>query len=396
MTDPSAPGTEPHQDGDGESQTPPSYGQQGQPQQPPVYGQQPPSPGQQPGYGQQPAYGQQQSGYGQPQQPPSYGQQPSAYGQPQQPPSYGQQPPAYGQPYGQQPQQPSYGQQQQQYGGVPAYGQPQQPGGPVPPPYGYGGQPPYPGSLSPRSGGKRGMWLGIGGGAVVIIAVIVLIVATGSGKGNGKSASASPTATASASPTLSGPAAPSSMLTGKDIAASSCPQNSGSGPWEAKAPSLPQNVSWCGMMTGGNEQSLSNAQGAELYFTDPGNFGSYTNVIGIDTYGNSLDGPINGGAAFVFNGKFTNFSSALNSLETNDQSGDNFQFYNVPPGPHGGVMQCGQYSDTKDQLYGAYCVWATPTTLGNIEIDYNNGLNNGINLDATAISIRDALEVSKG
>jgi hypothetical protein len=123
------------------------------------YGQQP----QQSPFGQQPGYGHQPQ---QPQQPP-YGGQPGYGQQPgqQQPGQPGQQQLGYGQqPYGQ----PGYGQQPPY--GQPGYGQP-------PGQYGYG-QPGFPGGAPQQSsGGKKGLWIGLGALVVVLaLAAVALFV----------------------------------------------------------------------------------------------------------------------------------------------------------------------------------------------------------------------------
>lgn len=360
MFDPGAPGAGPYQGGGG--QAPPAYGQQ------PGYGQQPPA-------------------YGQPQQaPPGYGQQPSAFGQ--QP---GYQPPVYGQP------QPAYGGQQQ------AYGQPQQAYGGqqygAAPGYGYGQQQ-FPGSQPPRRGGRTGLWLGIGGGAVAVIAAIVVVVAmTGSGKKSGGT-SASPGASSTAVPST--PAAPSSMLSGKNYMSPSCPAATGSGPWMAKQPAAAVGSPFCGFYMDKNDLSATEVQGAEIFFKKPGNFGKYTNAVMAETDPNSgsstyVDSPFNGMTAYDFNGKFTNDSSALKSMELNDSFDRQVPVYNVPAGPHGGTMQCGEvaYSYNAGTFHDQFCVWVTPTTLGSVDYDDLNGFV-PMNLDAMAISVRDALEVPAG
>ncbi|MFN8516197.1 MAG: hypothetical protein U0232_29440 [Thermomicrobiales bacterium] len=135
-----------------------------QPQQQGGYGAQQPT---QVGYGQQPT----QAGYGTQQQA-NYGQQPTQVGYGQQQADYGQQPQAgYGQqqPNYAQPQQANYGQQPQA-----AYGQQQH----------YGMQQP-PAQPAARSGGRRGLLIGIlaviGVIVVFLVGAIVISAATGNG-----------------------------------------------------------------------------------------------------------------------------------------------------------------------------------------------------------------------
>lgn len=84
-----------------------------------------------------------------------------------------------------------------------------------------------------------------------------------------------------------------------------------------------------------------------------------------------------------FNGKF-NPAQAMSVLE----SGDDETFHSVPAGPHGGLMACAeQYPNVAD------CVWATSTTLCDIDIEDTSLELVGTHADANAIRIRDAVEV---
>jgi hypothetical protein len=92
--------------------------------------------------------------------------------------------------------------------------------------------------------------------------------------------------------------------------------------------------------------------------------------------------------SITFTGLEGTFSpqAAASSVETSIAS--NYTFTSVPPGPHGGVMACGPVSSES-----ASCVWATPTTLCLIMIIDTTQQLVGPNAAASAVSIRDVLEV---
>jgi hypothetical protein len=348
-------------------------------------------PGLTPGYGQQSYPGQQEAGQSQYGQQLPYGAPPGyppapPYGQ-QQP--YGQQPP-YGeqQPYGQQP---PYG-QQQPYGQQPPYGE-QQPYGPPPGygpgqvPYGQYGPIPLPAYLPPpRRSGRIG-WLIAGVTAAAIIIAVVVVVALR--PGSGKPGTPSNAASANATPAAGSHAAtePADLVSGKSgLTASACP-GSGSGPWKLAQPSTV-----CGIPISQdadfNQIAQTELQGAELAFSDPGGFGSYTNGLAFQAmYPNfNSPGPYLSIQVFGFNGTFTNVTAAVKAIESDDFE----TFYTVPAGPHGGVMQCAE--DTTDETQE--CVFGTSTTLGDIQFAFQNlSIPAGVSADASAISVRDAIEV---
>jgi hypothetical protein len=360
MTDYNGPGEQPPFSGQGPAQ--------------PGYGQQPAQPGQPP-YPAQGPYGPQQAPGGQP----PYAQQPqntqAPYGQPQQ---YGSQPgypPATG-----------YG-QQQPTAGQPPYGQ-----------LGYG-QSPYIGyQPTPRGSGR--VWLvGIGVGVLVVILIVVLVVvvkpgssSSGSGSpragasatlpGSAPSGGSQPSATPSGSPG----SVPAGVISGNSgLSGSSCPGSS-SGPWKMIQPN-----SVCGVPLSTDQALNSIAQdemkGAEIEFDFPGGFGSYTSGIAFQSMPpDNSNSPYLGIQVYGFNGTFTNLTAAVKAMESVSSE----TFYDVPAGPHGGVMQCGL--DTTDDIQE--CVFATPTTLGDIQFTFQNlTIPPGISADASAIDVRNAVEV---
>lgn len=75
---------------------------------------------------------------------------------------------------------------------------------------------------------------------------------------------------------------------------------------------------------------------------------------------------------------------------------DSDQLKAVDPGPHGGVMQCGEDTAGGDSKAddAAICVFATSTTIGTVEFnDTAKQLTAPANLDQTGLELRDALEV---
>jgi hypothetical protein len=354
-------------------------------------------PGLTPGYGHQPHQGQQEAApmasgqqlpYG---TPPGYGPAPG-YGQ-QQP--YGPQPgytpaPAYGQPQLYQGQ-PDAG--RPDAGQTPAY--PQPPSYPAPPygqqpfagqaPYGQYGPVPLPAYLPPqRRGGKTG-WLIAGVTAAALIISVVMVVTLSPGPKAGTPGSG---ASANAAPTNGRHAAtePADLVSGKSgLTASACP-GPGSGPFK-----LVQPAAVCGIPISQNADfnqiAQTELQGAELAFSDPGGFGNYTNGLAFQAmYPNfNSPGPYLSIQVFGFNGTFTNVSAAVKAIESDDFE----TFYTVPAGPHGGVMQCAE--DTTDETQE--CVFGTSTTLGDIQFAFQNlSIPAGISADASAISVRDAIE----
>ena len=315
------------------------------------------------------------------------GTEPQPHGGNPAPPPYGPQQPGYGpQQPGYEPQQPGYG--PQPYGAAPGYG-PQQPAAMGQPSY---GPPPFPGSPPPprRRGPRR--WLIIGGGVLGVILVIYigLVVAAAvipKPKGNGQTASERMLEEHSSSAP-----APSSLVSGRSGAGSPCPASAGSGPWQLAQP--PDKVDFCGTKTDGNTDAQVNVNSAELWFKSPGGFGSYAPGPGghIAFDADQLTTPWLGLHVYGFNGKFTDLNAAMGALEQVAYTGQTY--YTVPPGPHGGKMQCSKYMDNHIKLYEENCVFATPTTLGSITFGYDiTGFTPGISPDASAIAIRDTLEV---
>lgn len=286
-------------------------------------------------------------------------------------------------------------------GGQPqSYDQGPPPPGPQP---NWGGQsahhqPPHPAFRPPGRRKRVGLWLGIGAGVLVLIVVAAIGAMAAFGamiKNHQRSQAAA--AAASDARTLeknsSSAPAPSALVSGRSGAGLPCPQAKGDGPWQLIEPGL-NNVDFCGSLTDGNTVEKTEVNGAYLWFQDPGGFGTYSkknSYIAFDAVENGV--PYLGLQVYGFNGKFTNLDEAMGALEQNSVPDPNEKFYTVPPGPHGGKMQCEMSSDPKAGLYLQECVWATTTTLGYIQFSYDKGFAPGVSPDATAITIRDTLEV---
>ncbi|HEY2550349.1 MAG TPA: hypothetical protein VGI64_07205 [Streptosporangiaceae bacterium] len=66
---------------------------------------------------------------------------------------------------------------------------------------------------------------------------------------------------------------------------------------------------------------------------------------------------------------------------------DSGSFHTVPPGPHGGLMECKPVYNNQE------CIFGTSTTLGQFTIADTLKELTGANTPVNAIRIRDALEV---
>jgi hypothetical protein len=327
--------------------TQPPYGNQ------PPYGAQPPYRSQPP-YRAQPTQGTQPPSGAQPTQgtQPPYGAQPPYRAQPPypgQPPS-GAQPPYPGQP-------PSAAQ--------PPYGETQPPRGPQAPL----AQPPLPGN-QPAPRRRRRLWAGIAGAAVVIVAVIVVVVVT----------------------TSNGPAAAPPAPNPKGPLACDVPGNpvNGSGQWTFAAPQtvcgLPKNNS--AQMLQADQEAVASLEellsAAGLVGPSPGQYKSSV-VQAYQSPAHVL--PYRSVAFTGLEGKF-HTGPALAALES---VGSQYQspFHSVPAGPHGGEMGCAVVTTGTWE-----CVWATTTTLGDIQLIDTSGELAGSHLAANAVRIRDVLEAS--
>jgi hypothetical protein len=213
-------------------------------------------------------------------------------------------------------------------------------------------------------------WPGIGTG-IVLVAFVV--------------AGCSPAASKPASPHPSPSASKSSASTalaktalGPSACVTAARPTGGSGPWKLVPP-----PTLCGLPVQTSEQYLQTAQGLasiDKILFSMNNVGPVTSTV-TATYQSPPIPNFSRSVAFVgFEGTF-HPAAAASVLE-----GTTYTYTAVPPGPHGGAMGCANEEGTEQ------CVWATSTTLCEIQILDSTGELTGASLAANAIRIRDALE----
>lgn len=219
------------------------------------------------------------------------------------------------------------------------------------------------------------VWLGIRGGVVVFSLAAGLIACGNSGTTHGGSL---PGPSASGG-SLSGASGPSACVTPGQPAA-------GSGPWKLIQPKtlchLPVDNS-----PQGTEASQEDLNSTKLVFhpvSGQANPGTETSDFGVSYQipsSANLERFVN---VVGFNGTF-NTHVAVRELVHLDSGLTNFR--SVPPGPHGGLMECGPSYNNE------VCIFGTKTTLGQFTIADTRKELTGANTAANAIRIRDALEV---
>jgi hypothetical protein len=152
----------------------------------------------------------------------------------------------------------------------------------------------------------------------------------------------------------------------------------GSGPWKLISPQV-----LCGLPLFDSAQYVQSGQSLasiDKMLFSMNNVGSVTATVTL-TYQSPKTPNFYRSVAFVgFEGTFKP-AAALSALE---QQG--YTYTSEPPGPHGGMLACGQTSGPWD------CVWATRTTVCDIEILDTTGELIGANVAVNAVRIRDALE----
>jgi hypothetical protein len=229
-----------------------------------------------------------------------------------------------------------------------------------------------------RTGFPRGQrarrWLGTC--ALAIPAVLAAGCAGSQGSTTG-------TPAANPNPTPSPTSVPSSAL--GPAACEVTGQAGGTGPWKVTAPRT-----LCGEpmdLTASDKQSNQALLKVSALLFAPGLYPGagqaksgfavgYESPNGLGIYRNFT--------VLAFNGNFPN-----PVLTMTDQAGDDSltTFHRVPPGPHGGVMECGKDEGEVD------CVFATSTTLADFSFGDTSGQLTGARRDAVALEIRDAVEI---
>jgi hypothetical protein len=221
------------------------------------------------------------------------------------------------------------------------------------------------------------VWPAVRGGVVagIVMVLVAGLAACGSSNTTHGRSSPGPSASGAQSNSVSGPSA---CITKNQPAA-------GSGPWK-----VVQLKTLCGLpvdtspaATEATQESLTSTKLVFSPVDGQANPGTETSGFAVNyQIPSSYDFErfIN---VVAFNGTF-NQQAAMSELAQLDGG----SFHSVPPGPHGGLMQC------KPSYNNEECIFGTSTTLGDFTIaDTRNELI-GANTPVNAIRIRDALEVS--
>jgi hypothetical protein len=184
------------------------------------------------------------------------------------------------------------------------------------------------------------------------------------------------------SPSASKPPASTSLAKsalGPSACVTAARPTGGSGPWKVVPP-----PTLCGLPEQTSAQYLQTARGLASIIKvllSISNVGPVTSTI-TATYQSPQTPNFNRSLAFVgFEGTFRP-AAAVSVVE-----GTAYTFTSVSPGPHGGAMGCANEEGTEN------CVWATSTTLCEIQILDSTGELLGANVGVNAVRIRDALEV---
>jgi len=204
------------------------------------------------------------------------------------------------------------------------------------------------------------MWLGITGGAVVVVIIILVGFFAAS------------------------PAAAPGLLPASALGPSACVtagRPAGAGPpWKLMTPrklcGLPQETSAQARESG---QALVSADEGLMTVTNVGQ--ETSSVSGAWHTPNGVPNIYRSVTFVGFEGTFE--PAAVVSVLLAGQGTPR----SVPPGPHGGVMTCAT------QYRSQTCVWATPTTVGEMQVIDTTGELVGANTGVNAIRIRDALEL---
>jgi hypothetical protein len=218
------------------------------------------------------------------------------------------------------------------------------------------------------------LWLG------VVMAVTMMVTACSSAVSQKQSKadeSASSTPTRENTPS---PLGPSACLTTSS--------SGGSGAWKAVEPRT-----LCGQVMDTSAQGLEIDQEAlkttELIFSplvETTNIGTYTSG-----YSASYELPPGLGVTrFVnieaLNGHFN--AAASVQMMTTFPITPSEVFHTLPPGPHGGSLQC-----AVEGSFSSECIFGTATTITEIEIEDTSEELVGVHAGATAVEIRNAVEV---
>ena len=227
---------------------------------------------------------------------------------------------------------------------------------------------------------RRRPWTCLGIAVCSVLVATAVAACSSAGQPSSSRPSAStPPPSAEPTDTASSTTAP---VTGSALGPSACvtagQPAGGSGPW--KILSLP---ALCGLPLFDSAQYVQSGQSVasmDKMLFSLNNVGPVTATVTL-TYQSPKTPNFYRSVAFVgFEGTFRP-AAALSQME---QSG--YTYTSEPPGPHGGMLACGKTAGAWD------CVWATHSTVCDIEILDTTGELIGANIGVNAVRIRDALE----
>lgn len=220
---------------------------------------------------------------------------------------------------------------------------------------------------------RRRLWTRLGIGTGIVLAPVVVAACSAAASSHPSASRPSPSAS---KPSASTSLAKSAL--GPSACVTAARPTGGSGPWKLVPP-----PTLCGLPEQTSAPYLQTAQGlasVDKILFSMNNVGPVTSTI-TATYQSPQTPNFSRSVAFVgFEGRFRP-AAAVSVLE-----GTAYTFTSVPPGPHGGAMGCANEEGTED------CVWATSTTLCDVEIIDTTGELLGANIGVNAVRIRDALE----
>lgn len=229
---------------------------------------------------------------------------------------------------------------------------------------------------------RRRTWtrLGTAAGSALVAIVVAACSSAGSKPAAPHPSASKPSPSAAAS--SAGPPSTSAPVTGSALGPSACVTAGrpagGTGPWKIVSPQA-----LCGLPLFDSAQYKQSGQtvaSLDKIIINMDDVGSVTSTVTL-TYQAPQTPNFYRSVAFVgFEGSFRP-AAAVSAME---QPG--YTYTREPPGPHGGVLACAHVSGPWD------CLWATSTTVCDIQIIDTTGELLGANIGVNAVRIRDALE----
>ena len=218
---------------------------------------------------------------------------------------------------------------------------------------------------------------------IAVGGVLVVTVAAACSSAGQPSSSRPPARTPSPSAKPSaGALSTTAPVTGSALGPSACVTAArpagGNGPWKLLSPRA-----LCGLPLFDSAKYVQSGQSLasmDKMLFSMNNVGSVTTTVTL-TYQSPRTPNFYRSVAFVgFEGTFRP-AAALSAIELTG-----YTYTSEPPGPHGGMLACGRTSGAWD------CVWATHSTVCDIEVLDTTGELIGANIGANAVRIRDAIE----